>query len=125
MGKLRLLKYPPQIQDKLLQSGLTERHARALLPLLGTDKLEAVLETAAGKELTVSQTEQLVAQQLAQKKEKKSLELYIVKDLRVSVDTVTQATELMKLAGIKATTNMKEDGEELVYTIRIKKKTVI
>ena len=124
-NKLRLLKYPPQIQDKLLQSGLTERHARALLPLLGTDKLEAVLETAAGKELTVSQTEQLVAQQLAQKKEKKSLELYIVKDLRVFVETVTQATELMKLAGIKATTNMKEDGEELVYTIRIKKKTVI
>lgn len=124
-NKLRLLKYPPQIQEKLLQSGLTERHARALLPLLGTDKLEAVLEMVAGKELTVSQTEQFVAQQLAQKKEKKSLELYIVKDLRVFVDTVTQATELMKLAGIKATTNMKEDGEELVYTIRIKKKTVI
>ena len=124
-NKLRLLKYPPTIQEKLLQRGLTERHARALLPLLGTDKLEPALEMVAGKEMTVSQTEQYVVAQLEQKKEKKSLDVYVVKDLRVFVDTVTQATELMKLAGIKASTNMKEDGDELVYTIRIKKKTVL
>ena len=124
-NKLRLLKYPPKLQERLLQGGLTERHARALLPLLGTDKLEAVLEEVAVKELTVAQTEQLVLRQMEQKKEKKSLEPYIVKDLRVFMDTVSQATDLMKLAGIKATTNMKEDGDELVYTIRIKKKTMI
>ncbi len=124
-NKLRLLKYPPHIQEKLLSCGLTERHGRALLPLLGTDKLDAALEEVAAKELTVAQTEQYVARQLEQKKDKKSLELYIVKDLRVFMDTVSQATDLMKLAGIKATTNMKEDGDELIYTIRIKKKTVI
>lgn len=41
------------------------------------------------------------------------------------MDTVSQATDLMKMAGIKVTTNMKEDGDELVYTIRIKKKSMI
>lgn len=124
-NKLRLLKYPLEVQEKMLESGLTERHARALLPLLGHEKLEQAITAAAEKEMTVSQTEQYVAQLLEQKKEKKPKELYIVKDLRVFIDTVNQATDIMKLAGIKATTNMKEDEDELIYTIRIKKKNVI
>ncbi len=124
-NKLRLLKFPPNIQEQLLQANLTERHARALLPLLGTDKLEQALTTVQEKGLTVAQTEQLAGKLLEQKKEKRPLELYIVKDLRVFMDTVGQATEIMKMAGIKATTNMKEDGDELVYTIRIKKKNYV
>lgn len=124
-NKLRLLKYPEPIRRKLMDSDLTERHARALLPLLEHEKLEQTMEQVMTKELTVSQTEQLVAQLLAEKKPKRPLELYIVKDLRVFMDTVSQATELMKMAGIRATTNMKEDGDELVYTIRIKKKNMI
>lgn len=124
-NKLRLLKYPEQIRRKLMDSDLTERHARALLPLLEHEKLEQTMEQVMAKEMTVSQTEQLVAQLLSEKKPRRPLELYIVKDLRVFMDTVSQATELMKMAGIRATTNMKEDGDELVYTIRIKKKNMI
>ncbi len=124
-NKLRLLKFPPHIQEQLLQSNLTERHARALLPLLGTDKLEQALAMVQEKGLNVVQTEQLTNKLLEQKKEKKSLDLYIVKDLRVFMETVGQATEIMKMAGIRATTNMKEDGDELVYTIRIKKKNYV
>lgn len=124
-NKLRLLKYPEEVQDLLTDSQLTERHARALLPLLGHEKLEQTIMQIREKELTVLQTEQLVAQLIEEKKPKKPAELYIVKDLRVFMETVAQATDLMKLAGIKATTNMKEDGDELVYTIRIKKKIMI
>lgn len=108
-----------------MDCNLTERHARALLPLLEHEKLEQVITQIKDKDWTVSQTEQYVAQLLTEKKPKRDLELYIVKDLRVFMDTVSQATDLMKMAGIKATTNMKEDGDELVYTIRIKKKSMI
>ncbi len=124
-NKLRLLKFPPQYQEKMVEAELTERHARALLPLLGTDKLDQAINNIRDKDLTVVQTEKLVAKLNEPKKDKKSLELYIVKDLRVFMETVGQATEIMKLAGIRATTNMKEDGDELVYTIRIKKKNYI
>ena len=108
-----------------MDCNLTERHASALFPLLEHEKLEQVITQIKDKDWTVSQTEQYVAQLLTEKKPKRDLELYIVKDLRVFMDTVSQATDLMKMAGIKATTNMKEDGDELVYTIRIKKKSMI
>ena len=124
-NKLRLLKYPEAVRELLMESQLTERHARALLPLLEHEKLEQAILYIKEKELTVSQTEQFVAKLLEEKKPKKTMELYIVKDLRVFMETVAQATDLMKMAGIKATTNMKEDGDELVYTIRIKKKNMI
>ncbi len=124
-NKLRLLKFPERIREFMLESNLTERHARALLPLLKHDKLEQMISQIRDKELTVCQTEQQVAQLLSEKKPKRVMESYVVKDLRVFMETVSQATDMMKMAGIKATTNMKEDGDELVYTIRIKKKMMI
>lgn len=124
-NKLRLLKYPPSWQERMLTAGLTERHARALLPLLGTEKLDAAIDSIAEKELTVAQTEQLVQKLLQQEQPKAPMELMVVKDLSVFLDTVQQATEMMKLAGIKASTRVKENEEELVYTIRIKKKNFI
>jgi len=124
-NKLRLLKYPPQWQEKMLACGLTERHARALLPLLGTEKLEQAMEAIKEKELTVTQTEQLVQKLLHEEKAKAPMELMVVKDFSVFLDTVQQATDLMKLAGIKTSTRVKENDEELVCTIRIKKKNLI
>lgn len=124
-NKLRLLKYPPQWQERLLSLNLTERHARALLPLLGTEKLELAMESIGEKDLTVSQTEQLVQKLLQEDKPKAPTELMVVKDLSVFLDTVQQATELMKLAGIRSSTRVKENEEELVCTIRIKKKNYI
>ena len=124
-NKLRLLKYPERLRALIMECNLTERHARALLPLLEHERLEQVITQIKEKDWTVSQTELYVSQLLAEKKPKRVMELYIVKDLQVFMDTVSQATDLMKLAGIKATTNMKEDEDELVYTIRIKKKSMI
>lgn len=124
-NKLRLLKYSPELQQKMMELHLTERHARALLPLLEHEKLNQTIEMIAEKEWTVAQTEQYVLKLLEQKKQKRPLELYVVKDLRVFIDTVSKATDLMKMAGIRATTNMKEDDDELIYTIRIKKKNMI
>ena len=60
-NKLRLLKYPEAVRELLMESQLTERHARALLPLLEHEKLEQAILCIKEKELTVSQTEQFVA----------------------------------------------------------------
>ena len=62
---------------------------------------------------------------LQEEKPKAPMELMVVKDFSVFLDTVEQATELMKLAGIKTSTKVKENDEELVCTIRIKKKNFI
>lgn len=124
-NKLRLLKFPENIREKLASSELTERHARALLPLLESEKLESVVEQVINRGLTVAQTERLVQEKVSENKKTRPTECYMIKDLSVFMETVNQATELMKLAGICATTNVKENGDEFVYTIRIKKKVMI
>lgn len=59
-NKLRLLKLPTPVLERLRDGGATERHARALLPLgdpvLQTQAADAVLK----EKLTVAQTEALV-----------------------------------------------------------------
>ena len=59
-NKLRLLRLPIEIQDEIVERGLSERHARALLRLGETDTLRGVLVRVAEDELTVSETEELV-----------------------------------------------------------------
>ena len=59
-NKLRLLKFSPEVQRKISESSLTERHARALLRLNGTKHLDEALEKAKRDALSVHETEALV-----------------------------------------------------------------
>ena len=63
-NRLRLLKLEPAVREAIIEGGLSERHARALLPLPGEEaRLRAAL-TAAAQKLSVQKTEQLVARAL-------------------------------------------------------------
>lgn len=57
-NKLRLLKFEPHVQERIVESGLTERHARALLPLIGGELDEALERVIEGR-LSVAETEAL------------------------------------------------------------------
>ena len=59
-NKLRLLKLSPVVQRRLLEAGLTERHARALLKLPDNDAREKVLEKIIKLNLNVRQAESLI-----------------------------------------------------------------
>ena len=59
-NKLRLLRHSAPVQQRLRETGLTERHARALLKLPGEpDKLRAI-ENIARLDMNVSRTEQYI-----------------------------------------------------------------
>ncbi len=63
-NKLRLLRLPPLVQEKVANGTITERHARALLKLPSeTDVLKA-LKQIEQRKLNVSQTEELVNKML-------------------------------------------------------------
>lgn len=129
-NKLRLLQFSDPVREAILNAGLTERHARALLNLNGKGDellLQAVREITQ-RQLNVSQTERYVAgvvDKLSQDKEDKprSKRLFIVKDLRIFLHSIDKALETMKLSGIKAKTQMQEEEGEVVYTIRIPKES--
>lgn len=78
-NKLRLLKLPEEIQEGLLQKKITERHARALIPLKDVEKQVQVMNLVIEKNLNVKQTEEQVVKMLTQKEKPKKGERLLVK----------------------------------------------
>ena len=88
-NKLRLLKYPIAVQRKLMETCLTERHARALLPIEDESTLLLAIDHVYRKELTVQETEAYVEELLSPKKMTR-INLIIVKDVRIFQNTINK-----------------------------------
>lgn len=119
-NKLRLLRLPVALLDAFAAASLTERHARALLPLSDDPRLTKAAERVLRERLTVTQTERLVDSLLADRP-KTGSRLLILKDLRLFTSTISRAVEVMKEAGIQAETIKSEDDSVITYTIVIPK----
>ncbi len=59
-NKLRILTLPPEIQEKLIEAKLTERHARALLRVEDPVIRNKILQRVISHNLNVKQTEKLI-----------------------------------------------------------------
>lgn len=121
-NKLRLLKLPTAVLETLRDGGATERHARALLPLedpaLQTRAAQAVLE---GR-LTVSQTEALVQELLrprAAAPAPRHRRTFVVKDVRLFLNTLDRGMALMRSAGVDARCQREDHEDAICLTIRI------
>ena len=68
-NKIRILSLPDDVQEAIIQNGLTERHARALLKLSAQDDRRRVIERVSANNLNVKQTEKLI-DDIIQNKEK-------------------------------------------------------
>ena len=119
-NKLRLLRIDSEVIRKLIDKGLTERHARALLPLAEDARLTAAAEQVVRRQLNVAQTERYVAELLSRQKNQGS-RLLILKDLRIFSTTINRAVDVMKQAGIEVDSRKTEDEETITYTITIPK----
>ncbi|MCI8491955.1 MULTISPECIES: ParB/RepB/Spo0J family partition protein [Anaerotruncus] len=127
-NKLRLLNFNEDLRRRMLDAGLTERHARALLKLENDQQVQAALETIMRERLNVGETERLIETMLSPapapvKPEQKATKLFVLKDFRIFMNTITKAVSTMKLAGIDINTEKFEDEEFINYTMRIPKKS--
>ena len=126
-NKLRLLTFSEPLRRRMLDAGLTERHARALLKLPDEITVAAALEHIVRERLNVGETERYVDALLEpveeQEEPRRATRLFIVKDLRVFMNTISKAVSTMKLAGIDINTTKVEDEEYICYTMRIPKKS--
>jgi ParB family chromosome partitioning protein len=122
-NKLRLLKLPQQIQEALLNKIITERHARALIPLKDPEKQVTLLAEVVERNLNVKQTEERVVRLLEQKNEKpKPKRKAFSKDMRIAVNTIRQSLTMVTDSGIKLDAEEAEFEEFYQFTIRIPKK---
>ena len=116
-NKLRLLSLSSFEQELIIDSELTERHARALLKLpCATDRLCAIEEIRKRK-LNVTQTERMINEFLSHKKRKKPI-IY-VKDVRLFVNTIHKAVDVMHTAGIDADFKKIEHKDSIEFSITV------
>lgn len=123
-NKLRLLKLSENERIKIIEGGLTERHARALLKLEPGSR-EKLITLAIKRKLTVEETEELVKRisEAEQPKNavKKPASLYIIKDIRLFENTINKAVCIMKKSGLNAIAEKNENDDYLEFRVRIPK----
>ena len=122
-NKLRLLRLSPICRTLLVEHGLTERHARCLLRLEDEGERLTALRQAAAKHWNVAQTEQYVERRLSalQSPPPAGRRTYIIKDVRLFLNSVDRGIRLIRDAGVDAQTERQETEDDIVLTIRIPK----
>ena len=120
-NKLRLLRLPPDVLTLLRGRGCTERHARALLRLETEEQQWEVLEYVIDHHLTVAQTEAYIEARLTPPPPRKKKPTFILKDVRLFLNTVTKGLSMMKDAGVNAEYGRQETEDAILLTIKIPK----
>ena len=121
-NKLRLLRHSPQVLQALRENGLSERHARALLKLPGEDERLRVIGLIAQNDWTVAKTEQYIDAQCQPVKTRRELGNFVLRDVRVFLNSVSHQLDIIRSAGINAGAEQQETEQEIILTIRIPKR---
>ncbi len=124
-NKLRLLKLPEEVRDKILPDMISERHARALLKLNTKEMQLAILNQIYEKDLTVKQTEDLVLKasqnnipQDDHKSDAGQNISLIIRDTRIFLNTIRETVKRAKQTGVEIV--MLENDNEDEYEVLIK-----
>jgi len=120
-NKLRLLRLSRNMQKQILETELTERHARALLRLTEEDMQQEVLQKIIKGGLTVRKTEELIDAMLAKlnppaKSNTIPFKAYI-RDIRILTNSIMENLDIVRRSGMDTEFDMKET--ETGYNINI------
>lgn len=125
-NKIRLLNLSKKIQDSLLSRTITERHARALLPLNDQVLQEKMLDEIIAKDLNVKQTENRVKQllgreQISVEKDTKPKKVSFSRDMRIAMNTIRQSVDMVIKTGISIETDERDLDNYYEFVIKIPK----
>lgn len=121
---LRTLKLSPEVQEKLVRHGLSQRHARALLVLDDGQQKQALAQIIE-RSLNVKQTEKLVeAISNKENKHKRKRKIFF-EDVKIFIKTIDHAVETMQNAGISASCQKSEDGEKYTFVVTVPKNEAV
>lgn len=123
-NKLRLLRLPEDVRALLRENSLTERHARALLRLQDPEVQRRAAGDMVRRGMNVAQAEAYVEKllQSAQVTPPRGRSTYIIKDVRLFLNSVDRGLHLMRQAGVDAGWNRQDTDREILLTIRIPKR---
>lgn len=120
-NKLRLLKLDKTVQEKISEYCLTERHARALLRLKCKGDQLNIIEVFKDKNMNVEAAERCIEAFLQKEKDLNSFKKrsVVFKDVRLFVNTLNKAVEMMKAAGIEADSQRIQNDDYIEYIVKI------
>lgn len=124
-NKLRILKLPERVKSKIIQEGLTERHARAILKVPGEKLQLKIIDEIVKKGLNVKKSEELIEKEFSkitkndeEKTKKKKYKWSI--NPRIITNTIKQ---IMDKNGIHAEYTQREKEEYMEIVVKIPKNT--
>lgn len=120
-NKLRLLKLSQRQIERIINFSLSERHARALLRLPDEKSRDDMLSEIIIKGLSVEQTNKQIDLILNPNAAAQKNEKFVVKDIRLFVNSINKAIKVMKCSGIAAKSEREEDENFIKYTVTIPK----
>ena len=119
---MRLLALPQEVQWLIEQGNLSAGHGRALLALPTPEAQAAGADLLVKEGWTVARTEKYVEEVLRnQTKGKKTRPPLLIRDVRFFLNSLDHSLAVMRSAGVAAQCQRKEEGEDLLLTIRIPK----
>ncbi|MGE7623395.1 nucleoid occlusion protein [Viridibacillus sp. NPDC096237] len=124
-NKIRLLKLPEEIQMAILKREISERHARALVPVKDKELQLSLLQEIIDNDYNVRQLEQRIDEILnpAEKpKKNKPTRKAISKDIRIALNTIRQSLTMVTKTGINLEAEEEEHDEFYQITVKIPKK---
>ena len=103
-NRLRLLRLEPSVREVISEARLSERHARALLPLPGEELRLRVATLAAAQKLSVQKTEELAARSLERLPVPAAPRrvISVVRDERLYINAIRGIVQQMQDVGLAA-----------------------
>ncbi len=127
-NKLRILKLSKNVQRILIDSGLTERHARALLRLETEEEQLVVLERINRDGLNVKKTEEFIEAFLEHREKEEKAERAknapkprgFARDMRLLTNTIEHTVEQLRQTGLNADYTVEQHESEYRISISVK-----
>ncbi len=129
-NKLRLLRLPEEVLERLRTEGLSERHARALLRLENPAQQTQALDFMIDQRMNVTTAEEYVERLCRPPEETEAplppaaqsgRSIFVMKDARIFLNTLERNLETLRAAGIDADLTRDETDTALELTVRIPK----
>ena len=120
-NKLRLLRLPDDIRRRILENGLTERHARSLLRLPDEKTVKKALDAIIAGKLNVAETDRMVEKLLEGGAKKRRRKVAVIRDLRLFRNTLDRAVKSIKSTGVSVETRVEEKDDHIEYVISLPK----
>lgn len=120
--KLQLLHLAPETRKYIRSANLTERHARALLPLASAEEQLNYAKRAERLHLSPHETEALIKKKLSDKCQQKRKIISVVWEPRLYLNAIHRIIREMQEAGTEAQTDTREDNQWITMQIKIRKR---